>query len=114
MHYIFACINVHAEPFDMHENQCTQILNLLSPMFCLSKVYLLFNRKKIKTKIIGISESRLQKNKQLIANIYLPNYVYENTPAESSKGGALLYLDKNHEYIQIKKGPEYLLNDMLD
>ena len=40
--------------------------------------------------------------------------MYENTPTESSKGGALLYLDKNHEYIQIKKGPEYLLNDMLD
>ena len=50
---------------------------------------------KIKPKIIGISESRLQKVKQHITNILLPNYVYEHTPTESSKEGTLLYLDKN-------------------
>ena len=50
---------------------------------------------KIKTKIIGISESKLQKSKQNITNISLPNYVYEHTPTESSKGETLLYLDKN-------------------
>ena len=27
----FACMNVCTKPFHMHENQCTQILNLLSP-----------------------------------------------------------------------------------
>ena len=27
----FACMNVRAEPFYMHENQSTQILNLSSP-----------------------------------------------------------------------------------
>ena len=27
----FACINVHAEPFYVPENQCMQILNLSSP-----------------------------------------------------------------------------------
>ena len=43
------------------------IANLLSSM-------------KIKPKIIGISESRLQINKQSINNISLPNYVYEHTP----------------------------------
>ena len=53
---------------------------------------------KIKPKIIGISESRLQKSKQHITNISLPNYVYEHTPTESSKGGILLYLDKNLKY----------------
>ena len=45
---------------------------------------------KTKTKIIGISESRLQIKKQPINNISLPNYVYEHTPAESGKGGTLL------------------------
>ena len=50
---------------------------------------------KIKPKIIGISESRLQNSKHHITNISLPNYVYEHTPTESSKGGTLLYLDKN-------------------
>ena len=50
---------------------------------------------KIKPKIIEISESRLQKSKQHTINISLPNYVYERTPTVSSKGGKLLYLDKN-------------------
>ena len=53
---------------------------------------------KIKPKIIGIFESRLQKSKQHITNISLPNYVYKHTPAESSKGGTLLYLDQNLKY----------------
>ena len=52
----------------------------------------------IKPKIIGISESRLQKNKQHITNISLPNYVYEHTPTESSKRVTLLYLHKNLKY----------------
>ena len=53
---------------------------------------------KIKPRIIGISESRLQKSKQHITNISLPNYMYKHTSTESSKGGTLLYLDKNLEY----------------
>ena len=53
---------------------------------------------KIKPKIIGISESRLQKSKQNITNISLPKYVYEHAPTESSKRGTLLYLDKNLKY----------------
>ena len=52
----------------------------------------------IKPKITGISKSRLQKSKQHITNISLPNYVYEHNPAESSKGSTLLYLDKNVKY----------------
>ena len=62
---------------------------------------------KIKPKTIEISESRLQKSKQNKTNIFLPNYVYEHTPIESSKGGTLLYLDKISE-VQIKIGQEYL------
>ena len=45
---------------------------------------------KVKLKIIGISESRLQENKQHITNISFPDYVYENTPRESSKGSTHL------------------------
>ena len=45
--------------------------------------------------MFGISETSLQKGKQLITNISLPNYVYELTPAESGQGGTLLYIDKN-------------------
>ena len=44
---------------------------------------------KTKPKIIGISESRLQINKQSTSNISLPNYVYEQTSTESGKGGTM-------------------------
>ena len=50
---------------------------------------------KIKPKIIGISESRLQKSKQNITNISLPNYVYEHTSIEPSKG------ENSHTLIKI-------------
>ena len=30
----FVSTNVYAKPFYMHENQCTQILSLLSPLVC--------------------------------------------------------------------------------
>ena len=62
------------------------------------EIYNLISDMKIKLKIIGISESRLQKSKQHTTNISLPNYVYEHTPTESSKEGTLLYLDKNLKY----------------
>ena len=48
--------------------------------------------------IIGISETRLKRGKQPIANISLRNYVSEHTPTESGKGGTLLYIDKNLKY----------------
>ena len=62
------------------------------------ELYNLISDLKIKPKIIGISRSRLQKSKHQITNISVANYVYENTPTESSKGGSLLYLDKNLKY----------------
>ena len=73
-------------------------LNTSSLSYHHLELYILIADMKIKPKIIGISESRLQKSKQHITNISLPNYVYEHTPTESSKGGTLLYLDKNLKY----------------
>ena len=73
-------------------------LNISSLSYYHLELYNLVLDMKIKPKIIGISESRLQKSKQNTTNISLPNYVYEHTPTESSKGGTLLYLDKNLKY----------------
>ena len=73
-------------------------LNISSLSYHHLELYNLIADMKIKPKIIGISESRLQKSKQHITNISLPNYVYEHNPAESSKGSTLLYLDKNVKY----------------
>ena len=49
---------------------------------------------KTKPNIIGISESRLQINKQPINNVSLQNYVYEYTPTESGKEGTFSTLIK--------------------
>ena len=68
---------------------------------------------KIKQKIIGIYESRLQKSNQNITNISLPNYVYEHIPAESSKGGTLLYLDKNLMY-KLRKDLNIYQKEMIE
>ena len=65
-------------------------LNVSSLSYHHQGLYNLLSNMKTKTKIIGISESRLQIKKQPINNISLPNYVYEHTPAESGKGGTLL------------------------
>ena len=73
-------------------------LNISSLSYHHLELYNLISDMKIKMKIIEISESRLQKSKQHITNISLPNYVHEHTPTESSKGGTLLYLDKSLKY----------------
>ena len=73
-------------------------LNISSLSYHHLELYNLISDMKIKPKIIEISESRLQKSKQHITNISVPNYVYEHTPTEASKGGTLLYLDKNLKY----------------
>ena len=85
------------------------------------ELYNLLSNLKIKPNITGISETRLQRGKQPITNIYLPNYVYEHTPTESGKGGTLLYIDKNIKYklrndlnIYEKRWLSLLLNNYLE
>ena len=60
-------------------------LNIYSLSYRHLELYSLIADMKIKLKIIQISESKLQKSKQHITTISLPNYVYENYPTESSK-----------------------------
>ena len=60
---------------------------------------------------IGITEPRLQTGVQSIANISIDGYVIEQTPTESSKGGALLYINNKINYkmrnnLQIYKSKE--------
>ena len=65
-------------------------LNISSLVYHYLELYSVILDMKIKPKIIRISECRLQKSKQHTTNISLPNYVYEHTPKESSKGGTLI------------------------
>ena len=68
-------------------NTALKSFNFASQLFCMHlnisslsyhhlELYNPFSNLKIKTNIIGISETRLQKGKQPITNISLPNYVY--------------------------------------
>ena len=82
--------NLASQLFDMPFNISSLSYHL--------ELYNLLSNLKSKPNIIGISETRLQRGKQPITNIFLPNYVSEHTPTESGKGGTLLYIDKNIKY----------------
>ena len=70
-------------------------LNISSLSYHHLELYNLIADMKIKPKIIGISESRLQKSKQHITNIFLSNYVYEHTYLQNQVKGV-------HSYTLIK------------
>ena len=69
-------------------------MNISSISYHIDNLTAFMNNCKIKPKVIGLSETRLRKNRQPLSNINLENYVYESTPTESSKGGTMLYVDK--------------------
>ena len=73
-------------------------LNISSLSYHDLELYNLISGVKIKPNVIGISETRLQKGKEPITNISLPNYVHEHTLTELGKGGTLLYIDKSIKY----------------
>ena len=49
-------------------------------------------------KVTGISGCTIKAGRPPLSNINMNNYSYEYTPTESSKGGTLLYIDKNLRY----------------
>ena len=48
-----------------------------------------------KPKIIGITECRLRKNREVLSNIDLNDYSFEFTTTESTKGGTLIYIQND-------------------
>ena len=58
----------------------------------------LINELKLEFDILGISESRILKSKSLNTNVSLQNYVIKQIPTESTAGGALLYINKQHSH----------------
>ena len=84
-------LNIASQFFSMH-------LNISSLSYYHLQLYNLISSLKIKPNIIGMSQTRLQKGKEPITNISLPNYVYEHTRTESGKRGTLLYIDKSIKY----------------
>ena len=73
-------------------------LNISSLPYHHQELYKPLSSMKTKPKIIGISESMLQINKQPVNNISLPNDVHEHTPTESGNGPTHLYIDQILKY----------------
>ena len=74
-------------------------LNISFLPFHISDLKTLFSLLDHKMDIIGITESRLTASKPPSTNIELEGYSIEHTKTEAKKGGALLYINSNLNYI---------------
>ena len=72
----FSAFHLNISSLSKHFDELNTLLSLLE----------------IKFSVIGITETKFSKNISPSINFSLPNYSVEHTPAESSAGGALLYI----------------------
>ena len=72
-------------------------INSLKKKFIILTI--LINELELEFYVLGISESRILKSQSLNTNVSLRNYVIEQTSAESTAGGALLYINKRYYYL---------------
>ena len=73
-------------------------LNISSLPFHIDELKLMINSMDFIPEVIGITESRIKKDKQSITDITLDNYLIEHTPTEASNGGTLLYINSKCSY----------------
>ena len=74
-----------------HINTCSLHKNIEEREYLLDKT-------KIDFDVIGISESRIEKDKAQINSINLKAYSHESCPTESAAGGSLLYISNHLSY----------------
>ena len=67
-------------------------LNISSLQYHLDELSDLIDKSKAKLSVIVITEIHLNKDIDPLKNINLQNYSIQHTPAESNKGGSLLYI----------------------
>ena len=63
-------------------------LNISSSLYHLDELSDLIDKSKAKLSVIGITESRLNKDIAPLKNINLQNFNIQHTPTESEKGGS--------------------------
>ena len=73
-------------------------LNISSLQYHLDELSDLIDKSKAKFSIIGLTESRLNKDIAPLKNINLQNYNIQHTPTESNKGGSLVYISTDLSY----------------
>ena len=84
--------------YNENKNKSYMHLNIASLPYHYDELNSFLANCKINFDAIAISESKLQKSQPPKTNIALPGYRIEHTPTESSKGGALIYINNNLKY----------------
>ena len=88
--------------FPINEFDGTNFLhmNISSLSHNFDEFHALLKQINVKLQVIGITESRLIKNKTRLSNIDLNGYSIEHTPTEANCGGALLYINSSLNYLK--------------
>ena len=73
-------------------------LNISSLPYHFTELHNLLASTEFKFDVIGITESKLNRNKKHLATIDLPNYSIEHCPADGANGGTLLYIKEDLIY----------------
>ena len=73
-------------------------LNIYSLQYHLDKLSDVIDKSITKFSVMGITESRLNKDKAPLKNINLQDYNFLHTPTESNEGRSLLYISTNLSY----------------
>ena len=74
------------------ESQSFFHLNIYSLLFHFEELSILLSTYKLPFDLLGITESRLRISKLQLIQVQLPDYNFESTPTESSKGGTAKYI----------------------
>ena len=73
-------------------------MNISSLPFHFEEFSTLLSTYKLPFDLLGITEFRLRINKLPLNPIQLPDYNFESTPTESTKGGTAIYIKKTLNY----------------
>ena len=82
----------------LHLNMAVLHLNISSLGSHINELKLLLSSLNLNFDIICMSESRITKSNLPSSNIHIPGYNIEQTPAESSAGGSLIYISQKLSY----------------
>ena len=73
-------------------------LNIASLTCHLEELKILLQLTHYSFDIIAISETKIQRNQEVISDISIPNYQLIHSPTDTTKGGTLLYITNKHNF----------------
>ena len=97
-----------------HESLSFFHLNISSLPFHFEEFSTLLSTYKLPFDLLGITESQLRINKLPLNPIQLPDYNFESTPTESTKGGTAIYIKKTLNYKLIIYKPNQLESTFIE